>query len=111
MYVLGNSKLGLKGRQDIAGGEAPCKDNKKIQAPKGRQDALSFPRYRLGMCLYQKLLLHFVFVIKTMVDCRKEMRLSQVVRPFLSPLRGLLCYCIYQGLHPWLYTFSPSGLL
>ena len=23
---IGNSKLGLKGRQDIAGGEAPCKD-------------------------------------------------------------------------------------
>ena len=31
-----NSKLGLKGRQDIAGGEAPWKDDKKIQAPKGR---------------------------------------------------------------------------
>ena len=37
---IGIPKLGLKGRQDIAGGEAPCKDNKKIQAPKGRQGVL-----------------------------------------------------------------------
>jgi hypothetical protein len=37
---IGISKLGLKGRQDIAGGEAPCKDDKIIQAPKGRQDVL-----------------------------------------------------------------------
>jgi len=37
---IGISMLGLKGRQDIAGGEAPCKDNKIIQAPKGRQDVL-----------------------------------------------------------------------
>ncbi|MEK6729943.1 MAG: hypothetical protein AABY74_04355 [Planctomycetota bacterium] len=44
--------------------EAPCKDNKRIQAPKGRQDALSFPSSSLGMCLCQKLQLHFVFVIK-----------------------------------------------
>ena len=23
---------------------------------------------------------------------------------------GAGCYCIYQGLHPWLFPFSPSGL-
>ncbi len=40
LKCIGISKLGLKGRQDIAGGEAPCKDIKIIQAPKGRQDVL-----------------------------------------------------------------------
>ncbi len=73
--------------------------------------SLSYPSSGLGMSLYQKFLLHFVFGNKTMVNSRKDKYPGYVKHPFLSPLQGLLYYSIYQGFHPWLYPFSPSGLL
>ena len=53
----------------------------------------------------------FIFVIQTVINFRKNRCLSHVMRPFLSPLQGLLPIPFYQGLHPCPYTFSPSGLL
>ena len=63
----------------------PVKDNKEIQAPKGRQKVFSFTSSGLGMRLCRKLQLHFVFVIKTMVDSRKDTCPSHVKRLFCRP--------------------------
>ncbi|MBF8277867.1 MAG: hypothetical protein HW390_2940 [Candidatus Brocadiaceae bacterium] len=40
--------LGLKGRQDIAGGEAPCKENKKNTSPEGVAEISLVPKLQLG---------------------------------------------------------------
>jgi len=53
----------------------------------------------------------FRFGNKTMANAGKDMCQSHGKHPFLSPFQGWLCYSIYQGLYPWLYPFSPSGML
>ena len=50
---IGISKLGLKGRQDIAGGEAPCYRQQNNTSPEGETG-------------------RFAFVVKTILNFRKK---------------------------------------
>jgi hypothetical protein len=82
------------------GGKPPVKDNKEIQAPKGRQEVFLFQSSGMGMRLCRKLLPHFVFVIKTMVDSRIDKCPSHVKRLFCRPFGACYIIAFTRGFTP-----------